>query len=64
MNDTFRLLEDLNSVDKNLTKLSDNELTKILYYGSTPCSFAVNCHLQNSSIKYIENSEHFSWPLF
>ena len=55
---------DLNSVDKNLTNLSDNELTKILLYGSTHYSFVVNRPLLNALIKYIENSKSFSGPLF
>ena len=58
------LFEDLNSVDKNLFKLSDNELTLILLYGSTKHSLMNNHILLNSSIKYIENSKHFSGPLF
>ena len=49
------LIEDLNSVDKNLIDLSNNELTKILLYASTQYSFAVNRYLLNL-IKYIENS--------
>ena len=44
------------SVDKNLFKLSDNELTLILLYGSTQYSLMNNHILINSSIKYIENS--------
>ena len=48
------LFEDLNSVDKNLSKLSDNELTLILLYGSTKYSLMNNRVLLNSSIKYIE----------
>ena len=58
------LFEDLNSVDKNLFKLSDNELTLILLYGSTKHSLMNNHILLNSSIKYIENSKRFSGPLF
>ena len=58
------LFEDLNSVDKNLFKLSDNELTLILLYGSTKYSLMNNRILLNSSIKYIENSKRFSGPLF
>ena len=38
------LFEDLNSVDKNLFKLSDNELTLILLYGSTKYSL-MNCSI-------------------
>ena len=58
------LFEDLNSVDKNLFKLSDNELTLILLYGSTKYSLMNNRILLNSLIKYIENSQQFSGPLF
>ena len=58
------ILLDPNSVDKNLTNLSDNELTKILLYGSTHYNFVVNRHFLNSLIKYIENSKSFSEPLF
>ena len=58
------LFKDLNSVDKNLFKLSDNELTLILLYGSTKYSLMNNRILLNSSIKYIENSKRFSGPLF
>ena len=61
---SITLFEDLNSVDKNLFKLSDNELTLILLYGSTKYSLMNNHILLNSSIKYIENSKHFSGPLF
>ena len=57
------LFEDLNSVDKNLFKLSDNELTLILLYGSAKYSLVNNHILLNSSIKYIENCKHFSGPL-
>ena len=45
------LFKDLNSVDKNLLKLSDNELTLILLYGSTEYSLMNNCILLNFSIK-------------
>ena len=58
------LFKDLNSVDKNLFKLSDNELTLILLYGSTQYSLVNNCTLLNSSIKCTENSKRFSGPLF
>ena len=58
------LLEDLNSSGKILTSLFNNELTKILLYGSVKYSFAINRHLLNSSIKYIENSKRFSGLLF
>ena len=58
------LFEDLNSVDKSLFKLSDNELNSILLYGSTKQSLMKNHILLNSSIKCIENSKHFCGPLF
>ena len=58
------LFEDLNSVDKNLFKLSDNELTLILLYDSTKHSLMNNHILLNSSINYIENSKRFSGLLF
>ena len=58
------LFKDLNSVDKNLFKLSDNKLTLILLYGSTQYSLKNNHILLSSSIKYIENSKCFSGPLF
>ena len=58
------LFKDLNSVDKNLFKLSDNELTLIVLYGGTQYSLMNNHILLNSSIKDIENSKHFSGPLF
>ena len=59
------LFEDVNSLDKNLFKLSDNELTLILLYVSTKYSLMNNGILLNSSIKYIENSKHFLVvPLF
>ena len=58
------LFKDLNSVDKNLFKLSDNELTLILLYGSTQYSLMNNRILLNSSIKNIENSKRFSGSLF
>ena len=45
------LFKDLNSVDKNLLKLSDNELTLILLYGSTEYSLMNNSILLNFSIK-------------
>ena len=51
------LFEDLNSADKNLFKLSDNELTLIILYGSTKYSLMNNRILLNSSVKYIENSK-------
>ena len=57
------LFKDLNSVDKNLFKLSDNELTLILLYGSTQYSLVNNHILLNSSIKYVENSKRFSGSL-
>ena len=56
------LFEDLNSVNKNMFKLSDNELT-LLLYGSTKYSLMNNRILLNSSIKCIENSKRFSGPL-
>ena len=58
------LFKDLNSVDKNLFKLSDNELTLILLYGSTQYSLINNHILLNSSMKYVENSKCFSGSLF
>ena len=58
------LFEDLNSVDMNLLKFSDNELTLILLYGSTKYSLMNNRVLLDTSIKYTENSKHFSGPLF
>ena len=58
------LFEDLNSIGKNLFKLSDNELTLILLYGSTKYSLMNNHILLHSSIKYIENSKRFSGSLF
>ena len=58
------LFKDLNSVDKNLFELSDNELTLILLYGITQYGLMNNHILLNSYIKYIENSKCFSWSLF
>ena len=58
------LFKDLNSVGKNLFKLSGSELTLILLYGSTQYSLMNNRILLNSSIKYIENSKHSSGPIF
>ena len=58
------LFKDLKTVDKNLFKLSENELNLILLYGSTQYSLTNNCILLNSSIKYTENSKRFSGPLF
>ena len=59
-NTILSILKDLNSVDKNLFKLSDNKLTSILLYGSSQYSLLNNHILLNSSIKYTENSKHFS----
>ena len=58
------LFKDLNSVDKNLFKLSEIELALILLYGSTQYSLMNNRILLNCSIKYIENSKRFSGPSF
>ena len=58
------LFKGLNSVDKNLFKLYDSELTWILLYGSTQYSPMNNHILLNSSIKYIENFKCYSGPLF
>ena len=46
------LFKDLNSVDKNLFKLSGNELTLILLYGSTQYSLMNNRILLNSSVEF------------
>ena len=54
------LFKDINSVDKNLFKLSDKELTLILLYGSTQYSLMSNDILLNSSI----NSNTFPGSLF
>ena len=58
------LFKHLNSVDKNLFRLSDNELTLILLYSSTQYSLMNNRILLNSSIKCIENSKSFFGCLF
>ena len=58
------LFKDLNSVDKNLFKLSENKLTLILLYGNTQYSLMNNRILLNSSIKSIENSKRGSGSLF
>ena len=58
------LLEDLNSVDKNLFKLSNNELTLTLLYGGTKYSLMNNHILLNSSINHTENTKRFSGPSF
>ena len=58
------LFKDLNSVDKKLFKLSDNELTLILLYASTQYSLMNNHILLNLSLKHIENSKRFSGSFF
>ena len=57
------LFMDLSSIDKNLFKLSDKELTLIPLYGSAQYILMNNCIL-NSSTKYIENSKRFSGSVF
>ena len=50
------LFKDLNSTDMNLFKLSDNELTLILLYGSTQYSLMKNSIFLNPSIKFIRKA--------
>ena len=58
------VLNDLNSVDRNLLSLSDLSLVNILLYGGPQFDYSQNAYILNSSIKHISISERFSGGLF
>ena len=58
------LLNDINSVDKILSSLSDLSLVNILLCGGPQFNKSQNAYILNSSIKYILISERFSGRLF
>ena len=58
------LLDDLQSVDKNIPNFSDNELVDLLLYGSPNFNLNQNNKILSSSISFIIKSERFSGSLF
>ena len=58
------LLNDLNSVDRNLLNLLGLSLVNILLHGGPQFEDSQNAFILKSSIKYILNSERFSGRLF
>ena len=58
------LLDDLQSVDRNIPSFSDNELVDLLLYGSPNFNLNRNNKILSSSISFITKSERFSGSLF
>ena len=58
------LLDDLQSVDRNIPSFSDNELVDLLLYGSPNFNLNQNNKILSSSISFIIKSERFSGSLF
>ena len=58
------LLDDLQSVDRNIPFFSDNELVDLLLYGSPHLNLNQNNKILSSSINFIIKSERFSGSLF
>ena len=54
------LFHELQSVDKNFLKQSDNEIAELPLYGSSKFKLQQNCSILRSSIKFIIKSERFS----
>ena len=58
------LLDDLQSVDRNIPSSADNELVHLLLYGSRNFNLNQNNKVLSSSISFIIKSERFSDSLF
>ena len=58
------LLDDLQSVDRNIPSFSDNGLVDLLLYGSPKFKLNQINKILSSSISFIIKSERFSWSLF
>ena len=58
-----KLLNELESVDENILKLSDNKLINLLLYGDPQFNSNKNTRLMNVAIKYIIDSGRFTVPL-
>ena len=59
-----KLLNNLEVIDTNLLKLSEEQLTKVLLYGFSQLDQNQNRNILNSSIKYIVESKCFENSLF
>ena len=57
------LKNELQKIDKNILKLSDDSLTKVLLYGDAKFSSKKNSQILNCSIDYIKVSKRFEIPL-
>ena len=57
------LNNDLKAIDKDILKLSDSFLTKLMLYGDSKYSHTQNHQIVNSTIIYILGSERFDCSL-
>ena len=57
------LLNELQSVDENISNQSDNEMVELLLYGNNKFKFQQNCSILKCSITFIIKSERFSGSL-
>ena len=53
----------LKAIDKDILKLSDSSLTKVILYGDSKCSDIQNHDILNSTITHILDSKHFDCSL-
>ena len=57
------VLDELRSVDKNISKVSGNKLINLLLYGNPQLDSNKNTRLLNARIKYIIDPGRFTVPL-
>ena len=49
----------LKKLDKNILRLSENSLVKLLLLGDLKYNHIENCHILNASINFVLRSERF-----
>ena len=53
----------LKAIDKDILKLSDSSLTKVILFGDSKYSDIQNRDISNSTITYVLDSKHFDCSL-
>ena len=53
----------LKAIDKDIPKLSDSSLTKVILFGDSKYSDIQNHDISNSTITYVLDSKHFDCSL-
>ena len=62
-NHRYKLLDNINRIDKTILTLSDKEITEMLLYGSPNYSFFTKNNILALTIEFFKSTKRFDKPL-